>query len=268
MIETLAELYGLPLASVAGLVAVSFTAAMIDAVAGGGGLLNVPALMLAGLNPVAAVATNKLQGTAGAISATRSYMRAGLIDRVAMRGAFLASLAGGAMGAVSAQIVPIDALRTGVPVLLIGVALFVAASPKLSDVASRARLGLMPYALGVALVIGFYDGIFGPGGGTFYFISLVLLLGQGVTRAAGNAKFLNLASNAGALGLFAFSGQVWWALGLTLGLASMLGARIGARAALKRGAGLIKPLVVIVSILMALRLLADPTHPIGQWLRS
>lgn len=261
-------LFGLPLSSVLVLMAVAFAASIIDAVAGGGGLLNVPALMIAGLDPVAAVATNKVQGLAGAASAARAYLRAGLIDLKQMRPAFAGSLAGAGFGAISAQIVPIGALKTGVPVLLIGIALFVAFSPKLSDAESRERLRPLVYAATFSAMIGFYDGIFGPGAGTFFFITLVALAGQGVSRAAANAKFLNVASNFGALTLFAISGHVVWMLGLVLGLASIAGAQIGARAALKQGARLIKPVVVAVSILMALRLMLDAGHPVGAFVRS
>jgi uncharacterized membrane protein YfcA len=123
--------------------------------------------------------------------------------------------------------VPIGALRTIVPFLLIGLALFVAFSPKLTDAESRQRrCGLLVFAASFAAGIGFYDGIFGPGGGTFFFMALVLLLGQGVTRAAANAKLLNLSpAMPGRFALFAFSGHIHWALGLCLGLASMPGRR-------------------------------------------
>lgn len=266
--DSLLSLFPVPLSHVLVLMGVAFVAAIVDSIAGGGGLLNVPALMLAGLDPVSAVATNKLQGTFGVLSATRAYGRAGLIDFRGMAPAVAGSAIGAGLGAIAAQVVPIGALRTIVPFLLIGLALFVAASPKITDTESRQRLGLLAFSGSLAAVIGFYDGIFGPGGGTFFFISLVLVLGQGVTRAAANAKLLNLASNAGAFALFAFSGHIHWALGLCLGLSAMAGAQIGARAALKNGAALIKPLVVAVSILMALRLMADSSHPVGAWLRT
>ena len=260
------SLFHLPPETVAVLAAVSFVAAIVDSIAGGGGLLNVPAMMLAGLPPVAAVATNKLQGTFGVLSSTLTYARAGMIDMRGMRVPFLASAGGAAMGAIVAQIIPVTIVRTIVPFILIALALFVAFSPRLTDAESNARLGILPYALGFAASIGFYDGFFGPGGGTFFFITLILLAGQGVTRAAANAKFLNLASNAGALALFSISGHIYWALGLVLGIAAFAGAKIGANAALRRGAGLIKPLVVVVSTLMALRLMIDRSHPIGAWL--
>ncbi|MCA0423864.1 MAG: TSUP family transporter [Proteobacteria bacterium] len=262
------SLFHLPPESVLLLAAVSFVAAIVDSIAGGGGLLNVPAMMLAGLPPVSAVATNKLQGTFGVLSSARTYARAGLIDARAMRGSFIAAFVAAGIGAIAAQMIPSTLLRVIVPFILLGLALFVALSPKLTDSESRVRMAPLPYALAVAPPIAFYDGFFGPGGGTFFFITLVTLAGLGVTRAAANAKFLNVASNAGALALFAFSGHLYWALGLVLGLAAWFGARIGARAALSKGAALIKPLVIIVSSLMALRLLFDPTHPVGAWLRG
>lgn len=250
-------------ATVAALMAVSFIAAIIDAIAGGGGLLNVPALMLAGFNPVAAVATNKVQGLVAVISASRTYARAGLIDVRTLLPAFLGAFLGSILGAISAQILPMGLVRTLVPFLLVGVALFVAFSPKLTDAESHRRLSPLAFAASFAAGIGFYDGIFGPGAGAFFFMALVSLLGLGVTRAAANAKFLNVASNGGAFLLFALSGQIFWALGIAQALASYAGAQIGARLALRRGATLIKPLVVIVCLIMAARLMLDSGHPLG-----
>jgi uncharacterized membrane protein YfcA len=264
----LTAIVGLAPETLALLMAVALCAGVIDGIAGGGGMLNVPSLMLAGLDPVSAVATNKLQGTFGVASAARSFARARLIDWRAMRLPFWFAVAGSMLGAVAAQIIPSDFLRLVVPFLLIALALFVATSRKLSDDAAHQRVSAVAFAAAFSAPIGFYDGFFGPGGGTFYFIALVTLLGQGVTRAAGNAKLLNLASNAGSLAVYAASGIIWWWVGVALGLCSYAGAGIGARLAMKKGAALIKPLVVIVAIALALRLLAAPDHPFGAWLRS
>lgn len=266
--DMLDAFFHLPLTHVLILMAVAFVAGVVDAIAGGGGMLNVPAMMLAGLPPVEAVATNKLQGTFGVASATRSYAAAGLIDFRAMRLPVLAAALGASAGAVAALVIPSLWLRTAVPFILFALAVFVLTSPKMSDNEVHARLDTRTYSASSAAPIGFYDGFFGPGGGTFFFISLVTLLGQGVTRAAGNAKLLNLASNAGAFALFAFSGAIWWKVGLALGAASFFGAKLGAKLAIRVGASLIRPLVVVVSVAMAIRLLVDPAHPVGLWLRS
>ena len=244
----------------------AFVAGFVDAIAGGGGLINLPSLMLAGLDPVQAVATNKLLGSLGVASATASYAKAGLIDWRAARFQIICSFAGAGLGAIAAQHVPIGALRTWVPLAMIGVAIFLSFSPKLTDAESHQRISPLAFALTFALAIGFYDGIFGPGGGTFYFIALVMLSGQGVLRAAANTKLLNLASNLGAFALFAFSGKIFWLTGLAMGIFAMFGAQLGARTALVRGASVIKPMVVIVSVIMAIRLILDKTNPIGAWL--
>lgn len=259
---------GVPPATLMVLMLVAFAAGIIDGIAGGGGMLNVPALMLAGLDPVGAVATNKVQGTFGVAAATRSFARAGLIDFRAMRPAVIAAVTGAMLGAVGAQIIPSHYLRLIVPFLLIALALFVATSRKLTDAEAQQRVPMLTFAAGFAAPIGFYDGFFGPGGGTFYFIALVTLLGQGVTRAAGNAKLLNLASNAGSLALYAVSGVIWWGVGIALGVASYAGAHVGARLAMKKGAQLIKPLVIVVALALAVRLLTGADHPVGAWLRS
>ncbi|HRJ70022.1 MAG TPA: TSUP family transporter [Beijerinckiaceae bacterium] len=264
----LMSLIGVSFSTLMALMAVSFCAAIVDAIAGGGGLLNVPSLMIAGLDPVSAVATNKVQGSFGVASSTLAYARAGLIRFREMAFLFLCSFVGAGAGAVAAQTLPIGALRTWIPLVLIGLALFVATAPKLTDADSHARLRPAVFAFLFAAPIGFYDGMFGPAGGTFFFIALVTMLGQGVLKAVAHTKLLNLASNLGALCLFLFSGKIYWAVGLCLGVAAFAGAQIGARAALSRGARLVKPMVVAVAVLMAIRLLLDPAHPVGQWLRG
>lgn len=264
----LMSLIGVSLSTLLVLMGVSFCAAIVDAIAGGGGLLNVPSLMIAGLDPVSAVATNKVQGTFGVASSTLAYARAGLIRFKEMAFLFACSFAGAGLGAVAAQTVPIGALRTWIPLVLVALAVFVALAPKLTDSESQARVRPAVFAVLFSAPIGFYDGIFGPAGGTFFFIALVTVLGHGVLNAVAHTKLLNLASNLGALALFLFSGKIYWTVGLLLGLSAFAGAQIGARAALARGARLIKPMVVAVSILMALRLLLDPDHPFGQWVRG
>lgn len=260
--------FGLPLADVLLLALVALVAGFVDAIAGGGGLLTVPALMLSGIPPVAAIATNKLQGTFGVASSTLTFLRAGRIERGLILPLFGAAFAGGALGAGLAHLAPSGFLRSLIPVLLIVIALYVLMSPKLGDEAAKPRMGIGAFTLTVGLGIGVYDGLFGPGAGTFYLIGLILLCGFGMVRAIAHTKLMNLASNLGALIFFALAGHILVGLGLAMGVASATGAFLGARATMRFGARLVRPLIVLVSIAMALRLILDPAHPIGAYLRA
>lgn len=239
------------------LIAAGFAAGFIDAIAGGGGLITVPALMLAGVPPAQALATNKVQAVFGAATAVISYARRGLVDpRTQWRAALVAG-AGGVLGAALVTYLPTDKLRLILPVILIGVAAFFALKPGLNDLDRRQRIAPAVFTACIVPFIGFYDGLLGPGAGSFYMIAFVTLAGYGVLKATAHTKLLNLFSNLGGLLSFALIGQPMWLLGVTMGAAQILGAALGARLAAKIGARLIKPLLVATSTTLALRLLWD-----------
>ena len=253
---------------IAALFGVSFVAGLIDAIAGGGGLLTVPALLLAGLDPVAAIATNKVQGTAGALSSTIAFARRGMIDwKRAAPAAIAASLAAIA-GAIAANLAPRSWLEAFVPVLLIAVALYFALRGPLQESDSHARMTPALFAATLAPAVGFYDGLFGPGAGSFYMVGYVSLLGLGIVRATANTKLLNAASNIGGLALFAASGVIVWSIGLAMALGAFLGAQAGSRLAIRHGARIIKPLIVVICFAMAIKLLADPANPLSIFARG
>ena len=237
------------------LISAAFLAGMIDAIAGGGGLIAMPALLLAGASPLQALATNKLQGAFGTGTALATYASAGQVrprDHLPMA---LMSAMAGAGGAMVAHLVPAAVLRLMMPAILVAVALFFALKPGLNDAARVARLAPMAFTLTIVPLIAAYDGFFGPGTGSFFMLAFVMLAGFGVLKATAHTKLLNFASNLGSLAVFALSGSTWWVLGLAMGLAQMAGAIVGARMALRIGARLIRPLLVATSTLMALRLL-------------
>ena len=209
------------------LAGVGMLAGFVDAVAGGGGMIGIPALLFVGLPPVSALATNKLQGVVGTAMAAITFWRRGYVS-----------------------------LRALVPAIaLIGIALYFLFAPNLSDKDSHARL---PFALAVPAIgfaLGFYDGIFGPGTGSFFTICFVTLLGLGLTRASGHTKVLNFTSNLAALVIFIPAGDVVWPAALAMAAGQLVGGYVGARAGIRFGARLIRPLVVVVSVAMALRLL-------------
>lgn len=240
-------------------------AGIIDAIAGGGGLLTIPALLMAGFDPVTAVATNKVQGSFGVASATATFARAGLINwREALPMAAVACL-GSMGGAMTVGALPDHWLIALMPLVLVAVAVYFALSTRVRDTDAARRLTPLVFTATVALGVGFYDGLFGPGAGSFYLLGFVAFLGFGVTRAMAHARCLNLASNLGSLALFSLAGSAVWSVGLVMGTSALVGAQIGSRLAVRGGARLIRPLLVAVCCAMALKLLVDPANPLRQW---
>lgn len=236
---------------------VAFVAGFVDSIAGGGALIALPALLLAGAPPVTALATNKLQGVFGAASASVHYARAGQVDLRQVIWPAVAAYGAGVAGALLAAQVPVEAIRWGLPVVLIGIALFFALKPGLTDDSRAARVSPVVLWAGIVPLVGFYDGLLGPGTGSFYMMALVALGGFGVLRATGTTKVLNLASNVGGLTAFALVASPWWATGLVMGAAQVAGAQVGARLAVRVGARVIKPVLVVTSTALALKLLWD-----------
>jgi uncharacterized protein len=237
------------------LLAAAFFAGLIDSIAGGGGLITVPALLLAGIPPVQALATNKVQGTFGAGTAALVYARKGHVDPGAQLLPACLSFTAAFAGSRFVPFIPTEAFRLILPVILIGVAAFFALKPGLSDADRHRRVSPALFTAFFVPLIALYDGLVGPGTGSFFMIGFVLLAGHGVLKGAAHTKFLNFASNLGSLAAFALLGAPLWKLGLAMGLVQIAGAQVGARLAMKNGAGLIKPLLVFTSTAMALRLI-------------
>jgi uncharacterized membrane protein YfcA len=165
-------------------------------------------------------------------------------------------------GALCVSLLPRTLLSALVPLLLIGIATYFATARKLRNEDAAARITPAVFALTCAPVVGFYDGVFGPGAGAFYMIGFVTLLGLGIVRATAHTKLANAASNIGSLVLFMSQGAVIWPVGLAMALGAFLGAQAGSLLAMRLGARLIRPLLVVISCAMALRLLSDPANPL------
>ncbi|WP_372839313.1 TSUP family transporter [Phaeovulum sp.] len=237
------------------LIAAAFAAGFVDSIAGGGGLITVPALLLAGASPLQALSTNKVQGVFGAATAALSFAARGHVNLRRQIGAAAIALAAGIAGALLVSIIPTEPLRLVLPVVLIGIAAFFWLRKGLDDTDRAERIPPAAFTAFVVPLIGFYDGLIGPGAGAFYMIGFVTLAGYGVLRATAHTKLLNFASNLGGLLAFTLIGAPWWGVGLAMGLAQIAGARLGSRLAMRIGAPLIKPLLVITSTLLALRLI-------------
>lgn len=236
------------------LLAASF-AGFVDAVAGGGGLIQVPALFAALPReaPATLFGTNKIASIFGTLSAARRYVRAvempWRLVLPAAASAFVFSFAGAAVVAW----LPKDVVRPLVLVLLVAVAAYTWTKP---DFGISKRLPRMAaeHALLVALlvgaVMGFYDGFFGPGAGSFMIFAFVRLYGMDFLHASASAKILNAATNAGALLLFAPSGHVLWALGLGMAVCNIAGAQLGSRLAIRHGSGFVRVVFLIMTTLL------------------
>lgn len=240
---------------VAGLFVVAVAAGFVDSIAGGGGLLTVPTLLAAGLPPTTALATNKVQSTAGALTAATTYARGGAVRPRELLPPIVTVLVGAAIGTLVLTRIDTARLEDLLPWLLLGVAGYVAARPRLGEVATAARLRPRTYTLTVAPVIGAYDGFLGPGTGSFFAVTLVGLRGHDLVRATATTKVLNLTSNLAALAVFAIAGAPAWVLGVAMAVGQVVGARLGARSVLRRGAGLVRPALVVVSVAISVRLL-------------
>lgn len=250
------------------LASAAFVAGFVDAIAGGGGLIILPSLLLAGLPPVNALATSKLQSTIGVSAAVFAFARAGALEKRFILPLLASALTGGVLGAMTAKHLPLEIIRLVIPFFLIAIALYMLLAPKLGEEARHARLGITAFAGSFGLGIGYYDGIFGPGTGTFFYIALIVMAGFTMVAAVAHTKLMNWGSNLGALIFFLLAGAAIIPLGLTMGAASAVGSYLGARASLRFGARLIRPLVVGVALVMALRLMLDSRHPIGAALAS
>lgn len=237
-----------------------FLAGFIDSVAGGGGLISLPAYIFAGLPIHMAYGTNKLSSCCGTAIAVAKYGKSGYITWREALAAGAGALVGSWCGARLAMILSPDVLRACMLVILPTVAVFLLFRRDFGRSERPCKLSggtLLLAASAIGLVIGGYDGFFGPGTGTFLVIALTLLLGQSLTTATGNAKVINLCSNAAALAAFVVGGKVLWLVGLPAALCNIAGNYIGARMAVKRGAAFIRPIILLSVALLFVSIIKD-----------
>ena len=234
---------------------IALVAGLIDTIAGGGGLLTIPALFYAGLPPSVALATNKLQGTMGSFTASFYFVRNNIVSLQEMKWMIVLTFIGAGLGTLLILQLDSSFLTKVIPYLLIGIGIYFLFSPNLNEIDKKKKISVMVYAFTFAFIIGFYDGFFGPATGSFFVISLLYFLGSNLIKATAQAKILNFTSNISALTFFIIFGEIYWEVGLLMALGQGIGAVIGSRLVLKNGVKIIKPLIVVVSFLMSLKLL-------------
>ena len=237
-----------------------FAAGWIDAVVGGGGLIQLPALLLfPGMTPVQALATNKLGSIFGTTTSAITYYRRTSPDLRTAIPMALCALAGAFGGAGIAVILPTELIEPIIVAALVAVLLFTIAKPKAGELSRLKYTGQGHYlrAILIGVVIGGYDGMIGPGTGSFLIIAMVTVLGYSFLQASAKAKIVNLATNLGALLLFLPGGHVLIGLGLAMGVMNMLGGYLGARMAISKGSRFIRIIFVIVVSALILKLGSD-----------
>lgn len=243
------------------LFAVGLVAGTVDAIAGGGGLIALPALLGFGLPAPLALGTAKLQGAFGSGSAAWSFARRGVVDLRECGVGFVLTSLGAVGGAFTVRSVDPQFLGTLIPWLLGSIVIYMIFRPQLGETSRHHRMERGPFYLMFGLGLGFYDGFFGPGVGSFWTIAFVTVLGHDFVRAAGHTKVMNFASNLAALGFFAVAGTVCWLPGLAMGAGQLLGGRLGAHLAMTRGARFVRPVFLVMAALVALKLIYASLAP-------
>jgi|TARA_Y100000389_G_scaffold166070_1_gene170582 uncharacterized membrane protein YfcA len=231
----------------------AFLASLIDSIAGGGGLLTTPAMLLVGISPLNTLATNKFQSCFGTFTSTYNYYKNGLLTEPRRFLYFFLSFGGSMVGTFLVSRISNEVLESIIPILLISAAVFFILNrgPSTSNKSSS----LIFIFNVIVILIGFYDGFFGPGTGSFFVLAFVIIKGISIMEATAITKLLNFASNFAAFIIFALKGYVIWELGLIMAVAQIGGANLGSRFAITNGEKVVRPVLVIVSILLSIRIL-------------
>ncbi|WP_194435331.1 sulfite exporter TauE/SafE family protein [Vibrio fluminensis] len=239
---------------------VAFVAGFIDAVAGGGGMLTVPALLSLGLPPHIALGTNKLAATFASSTAAFTYYRKRLFHPQFWKRAFISTLIGATLGTLFVDWISTEWLEKALPLIILAAAIYSIwhKTPKNSSnelPPACAAFNKKQYVQGS--ILGFYDGVAGPGTGAFWTVSTMALYRLNILMASGVAKAMNFTSNFTSLITFAILGHIDWVLGLTMGICLMAGAFVGAHSAIRFGANFIRPIFVTVVSILAIKLAYD-----------
>ncbi|TGE32304.1 TSUP family transporter [Desulfosporosinus sp. Sb-LF] len=234
-----------------------FLAAAVDAIAGGGGLISLPALLMVGVPPHLALGTNKFSASLASLNSSITFARSGKVNVQLVKWQVPFALIGAFLGAWAVLGVSSAFLNKAVLVLILVVGIYTMLHKNLGMKNNFKGLDLSHIMVGClfALALGFYDGFFGPGTGSFLIFSFIAFFGFDFVVASANAKVLNFASNFAALVLFAWNGKILLSYGIPMALFMILGSYVGTKLAIQRGAGLVKPIFITMSLLVALKLI-------------
>ncbi|WP_062131640.1 TSUP family transporter [Demequina aestuarii] len=239
------------------LAVVALVAGCLDTLAGGGGLITVPALLLAGVPPLQALGTNKLQAPAGTGMATYQVIRRHGVRWADVRWPMLWAFLGSVLGTIAILFVPVASLEVVIPVVLALIAAYFLFVPRSHQPPPEPRMSAAMYDATVVPAIGAYDGAFGPGTGSLYALSGVALRALPLRRSTAIAKTLNFATNVASLIVFIFAGQVLWLVGGVMIVGQLVGAYIGSHILLRVHPMVLRVLIVVVSLTMLWRVLVS-----------
>lgn len=233
----------------------AFIAGIVDAIAGGGGVINLPTLMFLGLPVDLVLGTNKLVGTSGTIFASANFISKKKYSDFVVKYHLICTCIGAGLGALCASFVSPQILKPVVSVSVIGIALYLFFKPELGVQNKEKDNSNFKIAITVfgAFALGFYDGIFGPGTGAFLTFMFIKVLGQDFVLAAGNTKILNLASNVVALLIFLINRKVLWTIGIPMAIANMAGGYLGAHIAINKGAKWVRWIFIIMAVVVGIK---------------
>jgi uncharacterized membrane protein YfcA len=231
-------------------------AGFVDSIAGGGGIITLPALLAAGIPPHQALASNKLQSSFGSFTAAMNYARLGLMNPKELYIGVFFTFVGAAIGATVVQFFPAGRLESLIVLLLIVIFIYTAFTPGLGMEAGPHRIAHTLFYTLFGLLIGFYDGFFGPGTGSFWTMAMVLLLGLDLKAATARSKLFNFTSNIVSLGVFIHAGLVLWSVGIVMGAGQMVGALLGSTLVHRRELKFIRIFFLLVVGATILKLLA------------
>lgn len=236
-----------------------FTASAVDAIAGGGGLINLPAILAAGVPPHFALGTNKFASSFGAFTSAYTFTREGKVFIPLMKYTVPCTLVGSVIGVLTALKIDQGFLQIIILVLIFGTAIYTITKKDFGSENKFEGLTKKSIIQGCifAFSLGFYDGFFGPGTGSFLIFLFISIYGFDFTIAAGNSKVLNFVSNITSLVMFALNGKIYYMIGIPIGLAMIAGARVGSKVAIKNGAKVIKPIFVTIALVLTVKLLFD-----------
>tara|TARA_B100001540_G_C15709284_1_gene597725 strand:+ start:67 stop:816 length:750 start_codon:yes stop_codon:yes gene_type:complete len=233
---------------------VALFAAGIDAIAGGGGLLVVPTMLILGMNPLVTLGTNKLQSCFGTATSSYNYFKNGLLKENNIKLLAIISFVGSLIGTFLVSQLSNELLNNLIPILLIGAAIFLIINKgNKFNISKSVVLAFLP----LVFLIGFYDGFFGPGTGTFFVMTFLIIKNRSIMQATAATKVLNLSSNFASFLVFQYKGLVIWELALIMAIAQVTGAYIGSKLAIKNGEKFVRPVIVFISIVLSLRILTS-----------
>jgi len=233
---------------------VALLASAIDAVAGGGGLLVVPTMLLLGMNPLVTLGTNKLQSCFGTATSSYNYFKNGLLKEKNIKFLVLLSFIGSLIGTISVSQLSNEMLTNLIPVLLIGAAIFLILNKNNNlKVSKTLVIAFTP----LIFIIGFYDGFFGPGTGTFFVLLFLIIKQRNLMEATAATKILNFTSNLASFLVFQSKGFVIIELALIMAIAQIIGAYVGSKLAIKNGEKFVRPVIVFISIVLSIRILTS-----------